>query len=71
MQERAIAVTQELATAETQEPSSDIVTEIKESDAQGSTKLLSLHQEAKTQESVVDPMAALQELASVAMTITQ
>jgi hypothetical protein len=49
-QEPAIAATQEPATAETQEPAADIDTEIQESEVQGAATLLSLHQEAETQE---------------------
>jgi hypothetical protein len=70
-QEPAIAVTQEPATAETQEPTADIVIETQESDAQGAATLLSLHQEAETQESAADPVAAPQEPASEAVTATQ
>jgi hypothetical protein len=70
-QEPAIAATQEQATTETQELAADIVTETQESDAQGAATLLSLHQEAETQESVVDPVAAPKEPASAAVTVTQ
>jgi hypothetical protein len=70
-QELAIAVTQEPATAETQEPAADTVTEIQESDAQGAATLLSLHHEAEIQESVVDPVVAPKELASVVVIVTQ
>jgi hypothetical protein len=70
-QEPAIAVTQEPATAETQEPTADIVIETQESDAQGAATLLSLHQEAETQKSAANPVAAPQEPASEAVTATQ
>jgi len=70
-QEPAIAVTQEPATAETQEPVADIVIETQESNAKGPATLLSLHQEAETQKSIVDPVATPQELASEAVTATQ
>jgi hypothetical protein len=70
-QEPAIAATQEPATAETQEPTADIDTEIQESEVQGAATLLSLHQEAETQEAVADPVAAPQEPASAAVTATQ
>jgi hypothetical protein len=70
-QELAIASTQEPATAETQEPIVDTNTEIQESEVQGAATLLSLHQEAETKEVVVDPVAAPQEPASVAVTATQ
>jgi hypothetical protein len=70
-QEPAIASTQEPTIAETQEPTADIDTEMQESEVQGAATLLSLHQEAETQEAVVDPVAAPQEPASAAMTATQ
>jgi hypothetical protein len=70
-QELDIAVTQEPTTAETQESVVDIVIETQESEAQGATTLLSLHQEAGTQESSVDPVAAPKELASATVTATQ
>jgi hypothetical protein len=70
-QEPAIAATQEPATAETQEPAADIDTEIQESEVQGAATLLSLHQEAETQEAVADPVAAPQEPASAVVTATQ
>ena len=57
-QEPAIAETQETATAETQEPVADIEMEIQESEVQGATTLLSLHQEVETQEAAADPVAA-------------
>jgi hypothetical protein len=57
-QELAIAVTQEPATAETQEPATDIDTEIQESEAQGAATLLSLHQQAETQEAAANSIAA-------------
>jgi type IV secretory pathway TraG/TraD family ATPase VirD4 len=70
-QEPTIAVTQEPATAETQEPTVDIVTETQESYAQGAATLLLLHQEAETQESVVDHVATPKEPASAVVTTTQ
>jgi hypothetical protein len=47
-QEPTIAITQELAIVETQELAANIVIETRESDTQGATTLLSLHQEAGT-----------------------
>jgi hypothetical protein len=70
-QEPAIAATQEPATAETQEPTADTDTEIQESEVQGVATLLSLHQEAETQESTSIPVATPQESASEAVTATQ
>jgi hypothetical protein len=70
-QEPSIASTQEPATAETQEPATDIDTEIRESEVQGAATLLSLHQEAETQEATADPVATPQELASAVLTTTQ
>jgi hypothetical protein len=70
-QEPAIVATQEPTTAETQELATDIDTEIQESEVQGAATLLSLHQQAETQEAVVDPVAAPQEQANVAVTATQ
>jgi hypothetical protein len=70
-QEPAIDVTQEPAIVETQEPAADVVPEIQESDAQGAATLLSLHQEAETQESVVDPIVSPQEPAIAVVTVTQ
>jgi hypothetical protein len=70
-QELAIVVTQEPATAETQEPTTDIDTEIHESEVQGAATLLSLHQQAETQEATADPVAAPQEPTSAAVTATQ
>jgi hypothetical protein len=57
--------------AETQEPVVDNDTEIQESEVQGAAKLLSLHQEAETQESTAILVAAPQEPASEAVTATQ
>jgi hypothetical protein len=70
-QEPAITATQEPTTAETQEPAADTDTEIQESEVQGATRLLSLHQEDETQESAAIPVAAPQEPASVVVTATQ
>jgi hypothetical protein len=70
-QELAIVITQEPATAETKEPTADFIPEIQESHAQGAETLFSLHQVAETQESVVDFVAAPQEPATEAVTITQ
>jgi hypothetical protein len=70
-QELAITITQEPATAETQEPAIDIDTEMQESEVQGAATLLSLHQEAETQEAVVDLVAAPQEPTSAVVTATQ
>jgi hypothetical protein len=56
-QEPTIVVTQEPTIAETQEPIVDIVTKMQESDTQGAATLLSLHEEAETQESM--PIACL------------
>jgi hypothetical protein len=61
-QEPTIAATQEPATAETQEPmAADIEIDIQESEVQGAATLLSLHQEAETQESATIPAAAPQQ----------
>jgi hypothetical protein len=70
-QEPTIAATQEPATAETQEPAADTDTEIQESEVQGAATLLSLHQEAETQESTAIPVATPQEPASEVVTATQ
>jgi hypothetical protein len=70
-QEPAIAATQEPANAETQEPAANIDIEIQESEVQGVVTLLSLHQEAETQEAVANPVAAPQKLASATVTATQ
>jgi hypothetical protein len=56
---------------ETQEPTTNIDIEIQESEVEGAETLLSLHQEAETQASVVIPVAAPQEPAHEAMTATQ
>jgi hypothetical protein len=60
-QEPAIAATQKPATAETQEPTADIEIDIHESEVQGAATLLSLHQEAETQESTTIPAATPQQ----------
>jgi hypothetical protein len=70
-QEPAIAATEEPATAETQEPTADTDAEIQESEVQGVATLLSLHQEAETQESAAIPVASPQEPANEAVTVTQ
>jgi hypothetical protein len=70
-QEPAIAATQEPTIGETQEPTADTDTEIQESEVQGVATLLSLHQEAETQESAAIPVAAPQEPASEVVTATQ
>jgi hypothetical protein len=69
-QEPTMAATEEPTTAETQEPAADTDTEIQESEVRGAAKLLSLHQEAKTQESTTIPVASPQEPASEVVTAT-
>jgi hypothetical protein len=44
---------------------------MQESEVQGAATLLSLHQEAETQEAIVDPVTSPQKLASAAVTATQ
>jgi hypothetical protein len=70
-QEPAIAATQEPATTETQEPVVDTDIDIQESEVQGAATLLSLHQEAETQESAAIPVDAPQEPASEVVIATQ
>jgi len=64
-------VTQEPATAETQEPTADIIPEIKESHAHGAITLFSLHQIVETQESTIDFVASPQEPSTEVVTVTQ